>query len=406
MGMARTLSTQARAIAPSPTVELDARTKALIEEGRDVVNLTAGEPDFRTVPYGEEAAYRAIREGFTKYTPTPGDPRLRRAIAAKLARENGLAYRAEDIVVANGAKQAVYEALLAICDPGDEVLLLAPYWVSYAEQVRMAGGRPVAVPCDPEDGFHPKAARVEERVGPRTKAIVVNSPNNPTGAVYTEAELRALVEIARRHDLWLISDEIYERLTYDGTRHLSPASFGEDAFRRTVVINGVSKAFSMTGWRIGYAAAADRDLTRTMIALQTQISSGASSVSQMAALGALTAPDDEPVREMVRRFDARRRLALEALAAIPDLRVTHPQGAFYLFVDVRAYLGRPGVRAFATGGELAEAALNEAEVAVVPGEGFGYPGFWRISYATSEERLAEGLRRLGAWFLRIRQATA
>ncbi|MBX6351010.1 MAG: pyridoxal phosphate-dependent aminotransferase [Clostridia bacterium] len=404
--MARTLSSHMRTIQPSPTVELDARTKALIEAGRDVVNLTAGEPDFRTVPAGEEAAYRAIREGFTKYTPTPGDMRLRRAIAEKLARENGLPYRPEDVVVANGAKQAVYEALLSICDPGDEVILLAPYWVSYAEQVRMAGGHPVPAPSRPEDGFHPRPDEVEAKVGPRTKAIVVNSPNNPTGAVYSEAELRALMEIARRHDLWVISDEIYERLTYDGARHTSPASLGEDAFRRTVVINGASKAFSMTGWRIGYAAASDRDLVRTMIALQTQISSGASSVSQMAALGAFTAPDDAPVREMVRRFDARRRLALEALAAIPELAVTRPEGAFYLFVDVRAYLGHTGGRRFATSAELAEAALDEAQVAVVPGEGFGYPGFWRISYATSDERLEEGLRRLAAWFPRIREATA
>ncbi|MBX5477093.1 MAG: pyridoxal phosphate-dependent aminotransferase [Clostridia bacterium] len=420
--MTRPLSWRSRTITASPTVSLDSRTKELIAAGHDIVSFSVGEPDFPSVPAANEAAKAAIDEGFTKYTAAAGDPRLRQAICEKLRRDQGLIYRPQDIVVSNGAKQSIFQALAAICEEGDEVVLLAPYWVSYPEQVKLVGARPVVVPTTPEDRYHPRVERVAEAITPRTKAIVLNSPNNPSGAVYTERELRDLMELAREHDLWVIADEIYERLVYDGARHVSPATFSEDAYRRTVVVNGMSKAYAMTGWRIGYTACAEPDLTAAMLTIQTQLTSGASSVSQMAALGALRGPD-EPVAAMVRTFDERRRAMCAALNEIPGLSVPLPEGAFYVFVDVRAYLGRERAhdgaagaagaegtagaagaegtaarRIFETAEELAEAILVEAGVAVVPGEGFGVPGALRLSYATSMERIEEGMRRLKAFF--------
>ncbi|MBE3590618.1 MAG: pyridoxal phosphate-dependent aminotransferase [Firmicutes bacterium] len=416
--MTRPLSWRARTISASPTVSLDSRTKELVAAGHDIVSFSVGEPDFPSVPAANEAAKAAIDEGFTKYTAAAGDLRLRQAICEKLRRDQGLVYRPQDIVVSNGAKQSIFQALAAICEEGDEVILLAPYWVSYPEQVKLVGARPVVVPTEAEDRYHPRVERVAAAVTPRTKAIVLNSPNNPSGAVYTEPELRALMDLAKEHDLWVISDEIYERLVYDGARHVSPATFSEDAYRRTVVVNGMSKAYAMTGWRIGYTACADAALTAAMLTIQTQLTSGASSVSQMAALGALRGPD-EPVAAMVRTFDERRRAMCAALNEIPGLFVPLPEGAFYVFVDVRAYLGRERAGAAATAGaecaaapreggaarrvfhttdELAEAILVEAGVAVVPGEGFGVPGALRLSYATSMERIEEGMRRLKRFF--------
>ena len=378
---------------PSPTVSLDGRVKELRSQGVDIVNFSAGEPDFPTPDHVKEAAKRAIDANFTRYTPVAGIPELRRAIAAKLARENGLSYEPSEIVVSNGGKQALYNAIMALCDPGDEVMILAPYWVSYPEQVRLAGGEPVFVPTDAGRGFHLDPDALARRVTARTRVIVLNSPNNPTGAVLGADELEAVADLARRHDLWVVSDEIYEHLIYDGRRHVSIASL-PGMKERTVLINGLSKAYAMTGWRVGYAAA-PRPVAEAMAALQGHGSSGISSISQAAAVAALEGPSGF-IQEMVAEYDRRRRHIVRRLNALPGVRCSEPEGAFYVFAEVnellsRAAAVRPDLR---TDVDLAGWLLEAARVAVVPGSGFGWPGAIRLSYATSLEQIDEGLDRM------------
>lgn len=388
------LSQRARALAPSPTMAIDARAKQLLAEGADVVNFSVGEPDFDTPETAKAGGIEAIRQGFTKYTPAAGTLELRKAIARKLREENGLEYAPEQIVVSNGGKQSLYNAFMVLLDPGDEVIIQAPYWVSYPEMVKLAGGVPVVVETDASTGFKMTPDMIREKLTPRTKIINLNSPSNPTGVVYTPAELRAIAELAVERGLIIISDEIYEKLLYDGAEFVSIASFGPEVKRLTVTVNGFSKAYAMTGWRMGYAAA-EPDVARAMADLQSQSTSGPSSITQKAALAALTG-DQSAVEAMRQEFDRRRRYVVERLRAMPGVELeVVPQGAFYVFPNVSALFGRTiGGQLVKDSDDLGMVLLEKAQVALVPGSGFGSPNHVRISYATSMERLREGLDRM------------
>ena len=387
------MSQRALKINPSPTLALDAKAKALRQEGVDVVNFGVGEPDFDTPEHIKEAAIRALREGRTKYTPVAGIPELRRAIVEKLHRDNALDYAEGQIVVSAGAKHSLYNAFQVLVDPGDEVVIPAPYWVTYPEQVRLAGGIPVFVPTRAEDGFRLDPAAVAERIGPRTRVILLNSPSNPTGAVYPRSDLAAIGELALRHDLYLISDEIYEHLVYDGAEHVSVAALDPQLRERTVVVNGMSKAYAMTGWRVGYAAAA-APVAKAMTDLQSQSTSNVTSIAQWAAVAAL-AGTQEPLRRMQEAFARRRELILAELAELPRVRVSRPGGAFYAFPDLGGHLGRRFEgREVADVDTLAEVLLTAVGVAAVPGSGFGAPDHLRFSYALGEEAIREGMRRV------------
>jgi aspartate aminotransferase len=390
------LSARARAMSPSPTMAIDAKSKQMRAEGIDVVNFSVGEPDFDTPEHIKQAGIQAITGGHTKYTPAAGTLELRKAICEKLSRENGLEYRPEQIVVSNGAKQSLYNAYMVLLDPGDEVIIQAPYWVSYPEMVKLAGGVPVVVHTDESTGFKMTPEMVKAKLTPRTRVLNLNSPSNPTGAVYTRKELEALAELAVAHDLIIVTDEIYEKLLYDGVEHVSIASFGPEVKARTITINGLSKAFAMTGWRMGYTAS-ETIYAKAMADLQSQSTSGPSSISQMAALEALRGPQGA-VEAMRQEFDRRRLHMLERLNRIPGFSVkVAPQGAFYLFPNVKATFGKTiAGRVIQSADDLAEVILEHARVAVVPGTGFGAPDYIRFSYATSMERIGEGLNRIEA----------
>jgi aspartate aminotransferase len=377
---------------PSPTLAVEATAQKLREAGIQVLSLGAGQPDFDTPEPIKEAAIAAIRRGATKYTAVGGTLELRRAIAAKLERDNGLVVSPEDIVVSNGAKHSLYNALAVCIDPGDEVLVPSPFWVSYPEMVRLAGGVPVPVRTREADGFRIGGAELEAAVTPRTRALIVNSPANPTGAVLGRRELEAMAEVARRHDLLVITDEIYEKLVYDGARHLSFAAVAPDRRSSTIVVNGVSKAYAMTGWRIGYAAA-PRPIAQAMCDLQGQSTSNPCAISQAAAVTALGL-DDAVLAPMLAEYARRRERVIERLTRLPGIRLTPPLGAFYAFPNVEGLLAARGI---ASADELAAHVLSEVQVATVPGSGFGVEGYLRLSFATSLEILTEALDRLLAF---------
>ena len=372
---------------PSATMAVDARAKALVAQGVDVVNLTAGEPDFDTLPAAREGGIVAIEQGFTRYTPTPGIAELREAIAKKLKDDNGLDYRAAQVVVSNGAKQSIYNALMVLLDPGDEVVIPTPAWVSYPEMVRLAGGVPVMVDTEPNQ-YRLDAKVLAAAITPRTKVILLNNPSNPTGVVYSDAELRMVAELAVNNDLYVISDEIYEKLTY-GAEFISIASLGPEILERTVTVNGFSKAYAMTGWRMGYAAA-NLEIAEAMSSFQSQCTSGASSISQKAALAALRG-DQAPVEAMRVQFDRRRRYVADRLERMPGVHLDGlPEGAFYIFPRVDE-LYRNEIDGSI---RFAEALLERARVAVVPGLPFGSDRHIRLSYACSLETLTEGMDRI------------
>lgn len=390
------LSARALGIAPSPTLAIDARAKEMAARGADIVNFGVGEPDFDTPAHIREAACRAIAEGQTRYTPVGGTAALKQAIVRKFKRENDLEYSPAEIVVSVGAKHSLYNAIQVLCQEGDEVILPVPYWVSYLEQIKLAGALPRLVQTRMEDGFKLTPAALREAIGPRTRLLILNSPSNPTGAVYDRDELAALAEIVlQTPDLYVIADEIYEKLVFDGHKHVSLASLGPEIKARTVVVNGVSKAYAMTGWRIGYAAA-PREVAAAMTALQSHSTSNPTSIAQAAAAAALEGPQ-EPVQEMVREFARRREYILDRLAGIPGLSCPRPGGAFYVFPSVQGLLGRSfRGRTLNNATDLAAVLLEAAGVAVVPGVAFGDDTFIRLSYATSLERLREGLDRIAA----------
>ena len=382
-------SSSVRAITPSMTIGMDDRARKLRREGVDVISFAAGEPDFDTPEIIKRAAIKAIQEGFTKYTSPAGIIELRQAVAKHLRDTYGAAYAPEEIVITAGGKPALYFTLRALCEPGDEVLVPVPAWVSYMEQVKLAGARPVLVPTGAEEDFQPRVDRVAPLVTPRTRAMLICSPHNPTGVVYTRETIAGLVELSRRREFTLLSDEIYESMVYDGARHHCLPGAWPDARDRIVLLNSMSKTYAMTGWRIGYAAA-PRPMAEALTDVQGHLAGNPNSIAQRAALAALQEGVDPS--EMVAEYDQRRRTIVARLNALPGVRCATPRGAFYAFPDVRGLLGRPGGPA--TSVALCEVLLEKAHVAVVPGEAFEGPGFLRFSYATSLARIEEGIDRI------------
>jgi aspartate aminotransferase len=379
----------------SPTLAVTAKAKALKAAGEPVIGFGAGEPDFPTPGNIVEAAQRAAADPSThRYTPTAGLPALREAIAAKTSRDSGLEVSPDQIVVANGGKHALYNVFMALVDVDDEVLIPAPYWVSYPEQVKLAGGVPVAVPTTKETGFRASVEQLEAHRTEATKALVFVSPSNPTGAVYPADEVAAIGRWAAEHGIWVITDEIYEHLIYGEAAASSLPVVAPAAADRTIVVNGVAKTYAMTGWRVGWSISTV-ELAKGMNKLQSQSTSNVCNVAQHAAIEALQGPQDA-VAEMRTAFDRRRRLAVARLAAIDGVQVVEPEGAFYVFPSFEDVLGREVAgRRVDTTLELAEVLLEEAKVAVVPGEAFGSPGYARLSYALGDDDLAEGIDRIG-----------
>ena len=386
------LSERLNRLAPSATLAMSQKSAELKAQGIDIINMSVGEPDFNTPDHVKAAAKQAIDDNWSRYSPVPGYPALREAICHKLRTENGLCYEPSQIVVGNGAKQAVCNVILAIVDSGDEVIIPAPYWVSYPQMVLMADGTPVFVEATIEQDFKITPAQLEAAITPRTRALILCSPSNPTGSVYSAEELEALAVVLRRHpEVIVIADEIYEHINYVGA-HASIASC-EGMKERTAVINGVSKAYAMTGWRIGFVAA-PADLAKGVNKLQGQYTSGPCSVSQMAAVAAFSGPQ-ECVEEMRKAFLRRKNLIVELTRQIPGLEVNDPHGAFYLFPKCSSYFGKTdGKHAINSSSDLALYLLEEGHVATVGGDAFGSPECFRMSYATSDENIVEAIRRI------------
>lgn len=389
----RGVSARIASIAESATMKVDAKAKALKAEGEDVIGFGSGEPDFSTPEHIVEAAVAAAKDPKNhKYTPAAGLPELREAIAEKTSRDSKYSVDSSQVLVTNGGKQAVYASLAALVDPGDEVIVPAPYWTTYPEAIKLAGGSMVEVFAGPEQGYKATVDQLEAAVTERTKAMLFVSPSNPTGAVYTPEETRAIGEWAAERGLWVITDEIYEKLTYDDTPFTSIASVPE-LENQVVILSGVAKSFAMTGWRVGWMVGPS-DVIKAASTLQTHLSSNVANVSQRAALAAITGPT-EPVEEMRVAFDRRRKAIVEKLNRIAGFETPVPQGAFYAYVDARGALGTEiaGTTPTTTS-ELAELILEKAKVAVVPGEAFGSSGYLRLSYALGDDDLAEGIGRI------------
>lgn len=380
-------------IAESATLAVDAKAKALKAKGEDVIGFGAGEPDFPTPEHIVAAAVSAAKDPrFHRYSPAAGLPELREAIAEKTSRDSGFPVEAANVLVTNGGKQAVYNTFAALLDPGDEVLLPAPYWTTYPESIKLAGGVPVDVFAGPEQGYQVTVEQLEEAITERTKVLVFVSPSNPTGAVYSPEQVAEIGRWAAQKGLWVVTDEIYEKLTYDGVPFTSIASLTELA-EQVVVLSGVAKTYAMTGWRVGWMVG-PQDLIKAASNLQSHATSNVANVSQMAALEALTGPQDT-VAEMREAFDRRRRTIVDGLNAVAGFSCPTPEGAFYAYVDVRDALGREiGGTTPQTSAELAEVILEEAKVAVVPGEAFGPSGYLRLSYALGDDDLRRGLERI------------
>lgn len=391
--MALTISEKCRNIHPSVTLAIDARAKQLRAMGLDVIGFGAGEPDFDTPRYIKSAARDALDAGMTKYTPVAGTVELRTEIQQKLLHDNGLDYELADIIVSSGAKQCLFNALSAVLDPGDEVLLPSPCWVSYPEMVRMAGGVPVMVKGDEVNGFLVDADALRPHVTERTKALILNSPNNPSGSVCSRALLEGIAALAVEKQFYVISDEIYEKLIYDGEAHVSIASLGDEIRAQTIVVNGVSKSYAMTGWRIGYAAG-PKAVIRAMMAFQSHSTSNPNSIAQHAAAVALT-NGEKFMHDSLVEFDARRRLMHQLISEIPGLSAALPKGAFYMMLNISALIGKSlNGRAIRGSDDFAEMLLESQKVAVVPARAFGDDRYVRLSYATSRDKITLGLARI------------
>lgn len=386
------ISKKAAAVSPSPTLAIDSKFKEMKANGEDVVGFGCGEPDFDTPEHIKKAAIDAIMAGETKYTPASGTLKLRQAVAEKFRRENGLEYKPSDIVVSNGAKHSLLNAFQAICNPGDEVIVPAPYWVSYPEMIKLADGVPVVVNASEDNNFKVTAAELKAVLTSKTKAIVINSPSNPTGMVYTAEELREIADFAVENNLYVVSDEIYEHLIYEG-KHVSIASFGEKIKDLTIVINGVSKTFAMTGWRIGYAAA-NAEIAKAMANIQSHASSNPNSIAQAATVAALEGGMEE-VNKMLKAFRRRRDFMVDMFSSIDGVSCKRPNGAFYIMMNIDELIGRTmyGVT-IKDADDFAKLFLDVAKVAVVPGTGFGVNNYVRWSYATSMDNIVEGIERL------------
>ena len=377
------ISERAAQLTPSLTLSIDSKAKAMKSEGIDVCGFGAGEPDFDTPEHIKAAAIEALQAGFTKYTPSSGIPELRQAIAEKFAADNGLTYRASQIVVSNGAKHACYNAILATCQPGDEVIIPAPYWVSYPDMVRLVGAEPVIVPTMERNSWKMRAEDFENAMTPRTKMLILNSPCNPTGAVYTREELQAIVDVATEEDIYILSDEIYEKLIYDDAQHHSIASLSKAAYDLTITVNGFSKSYAMTGWRLGYLAAPDA-IAKAVDSIQSHTTANPSSFSQRGALAALRG-DQQALADMREEFDMRRNYMFDRISKIPNVTAVKPQGAFYVLVNI-SQLGL-------TSQNFSDRLLSKANVAVIPGAAFGDDRTIRLSYATSIDVIKKGLDR-------------
>ena len=377
------ISERAAQLTPSLTLSIDSKAKAMKAEGIDVCGFGAGEPDSDTPEHIKKAAIEALEAGFTKYTPNAGIPELRQAIADKLAADNGLNYRAGQIIVSNGAKHACYNAILATCQPGDEVIIPAPYWVSYPDMVRLVGAEPVIVPTSERNAWKMRPEDFENAMTPRKKMLIMNTPGNPTGSVYTREELEAIVNVAAEEDIYVLSDEIYEKLVYDDAKHVSIGSLSKEAYDLTITVNGFSKSYAMTGWRLGYLAAPDA-VSRAVDSIQSHTSSNPSSFSQYGAVAALKG-DQQPLADMREEFEMRRNYMFDRLSKISNVTAIKPQGAFYILVNI-SQLGL-------TSQNFADRLLSKANVAVVPGAAFGDDRTVRFSYATSLDVIKKGLDR-------------
>lgn len=387
------LSRKAQRIEPSVTLAITAKAKEMKENGVDVISFGAGEPDFNTPTNIIDAAIKAMNDGNTKYTNVNGILPLREAICRKFKDDNNLSYNPSQIVVSTGAKQSLANAFLAILNPGDEVIVPSPYWVSYPELIGLADGKAVFVNSDKKFDYKFTKENLEEVVSEKTKAIILNTPNNPTGTVYSKDELMEIAEFAKKYNLIIVSDEMYEKLIYDGEKHISIASISQDAYERTIVINGLSKSYAMTGWRLGYCGASEK-IAKLMTNIQSHMTSNVCSITQYAAIEALNGPQDK-VKEMIVEFEKRRNYMVNTLERIEKLSIIKPQGAFYIMINLDECLGK------AINGEVIKNSmdfsaklLEDEKVAVIPGKAFGLDNYVRVSYATSMEAITEGLNRI------------
>jgi aspartate aminotransferase len=395
------LASRIALIKPSPTLTIQAKANALKAAGRDIIGFGAGEPDFDTPLNIKEAAIRAIHAGFTKYTPVGGTDELKDAVIGKLQRDNQLTYRRSEIVISCGAKHSLFNVAQVLFEEGDEVLIPSPYWVSYPDIVYLTGAKPVVIKTRIDDGFKLQPAQLEAAITPRTRAIIISYPSNPAGVCYSRRELEELAAVILRKGIMIISDDIYEKIIYDDQPFFTLASLSDELKRISIVINGVSKSYSMTGWRIGYAAGSE-EIVSAMTKYQSQNTSNPTSIAQKAAVEALNGPQ-EGVGMMAREFQKRRDLIVEKLTAIPGVTCLMPQGAFYVFPDVGSYYGRSyDEKVIRNSAEMATYLLDEANVALVPGGDFGHDDHIRISYATSMEQIEKGVERIRLALLKLR----
>ena len=377
------ISTRAALLTPSLTLSIDSKAKAMKSEGIDICGFGAGEPDFDTPDHIKAAAIAALEQGFTKYTPSSGLPELRQAIADKFAADNGLEYRPSQVIVSNGAKHSCYNAILATCERGDEVIIPSPYWVSYPDMVRLAGAEPVIVQTSERNNWKMTAEEFENAMTPRTKMVIMNSPGNPSGSVYTRDELEAIVAVAAEEDIYILSDEIYEKLVYDDAQHVSIASLSKQAYDLTITVNGFSKSYAMTGWRLGYMGAPE-EIAKAVDSIQSHSTSNPCSFAQKGAIAALKG-DQQPLSDMHDEFDMRRNYMYERISKIPNITAVKPQGAFYVLVNI-SQLGLSSQN-------FSDRLLSKANVAVIPGVAFGDDRTIRLSYATSIDVIKKGLDR-------------
>lgn len=395
------ISDRAKRIKPSPTLAMDAKAKAMKATGVDIVNFGVGEPDFDTPENVKNAAIKALKEGFTKYTAVGGIDPLKDAIIEKFQKDNNLNYAREEIIVSCGAKHSLYNIAQALLNPGDEVLIPSPYWVSYPDQVLLNDATPVFVKTYESDSFMVRPEAINSSVTKKTRALILNSPSNPTGLTYDKKTLEAIAEVVLRHGIIVVSDEIYEKLTYDGFKHFSIASLGNDIKAKTIVVNGLSKSYAMTGWRIGYAAG-PQDIIKAMTNIQSQSTSNPTSISQKAAVEALTGPQDF-ITMMLSEFDKRRRFLVEELNAIPGMSCLIPTGAFYVFPNTSRFYGKSiDGRNIGSSLDLVLYLLEEAKVGLVHGEAFGDDDYIRLSYAASINEIRKGVERIREAVLRLK----
>lgn len=394
------LSRKAQAIEPSLTLAITAKAKEMKEKGIDVISFSAGEPDFNTPKNIINAAIKAMEDGNTKYTSVNGILQLREAICKKFKDDNGLEYNPSQIVVSTGAKQSLANTFLAILNPGDEVIVSTPYWVSYPELIKLADGKPVFVEGDEKSNYKFTKENLENAVTAKTKAIVLNTPNNPTGTIYNKEELEVIADFAKKYNIIIISDEMYEKLIYDNENHISIASLSKDAYERTIVINGLSKSYAMTGWRIGYCAASEK-IAKLMISIQSHVTSNVCSITQYAALEALSGPQDE-ITKMINEFEKRRNYMINRIESIDNLSIVKPKGAFYIMINIENCLGKEiNGKILNDSMEFCASLLENEKLAVIPGKAFGLNNYIRVSYATSMEAIKEGLNRIESFIKKL-----